>query len=163
MMDPTSLKLMGDFRNTYLPGDSRRSVLEVGSRNERGSFRPIFEGWDYTGLDIVFGPNVDLRVHDPYRWTELADDSFDAVISGHTFEHIEFVWLTMAEIKRVMRPGGYCCIIAPARGIRHRFPIDCWRIQERGMIALGKWAELRTVTTVKADDRWATVMYVGRK
>lgn len=30
----------------------------------------------------------------PYDWQEIETDSFDLVISGQAFEHIEFFWIT---------------------------------------------------------------------
>ncbi|MEM1725222.1 MAG: methyltransferase domain-containing protein, partial [Thermoplasmata archaeon] len=41
-------------------------------------------------------------VKDPYNWIEIEDSSVDVVISGQAFEHIEYPWLTIKEIYRVL-------------------------------------------------------------
>ena len=119
-------------------------VLDVGSFKFDGHrcYRPLFTDIkaDYVGLDMADGPNVDLVVENPYKWDELQNDSFDVVISGQAFEHIEFPWLTMQEISRVLKPNGLCCVIAPNGGYRHRTPTDCLRFFEDGMLALAKYA-----------------------
>lgn len=118
-MHPSSLRRMQWFVDTYLPpnsrGPSRRSVLDVGSYDVNGTYRELFdEGrFHYTGLDMEAGPNVDLVPRSPYCWDEIGDDSHDVVISGQALEHIEFFWLTVAEMVRVLRQDGLLCIIAP--------------------------------------------------
>lgn len=117
------------FANTYLSsinGDVR--VLDVGSYDFNGSYRDIFADgkFDYVGLDMTAGPNVDVVAENPYSWPMLADQSFDAVISGQTFEHNEFFWLTVQEMVRVLKPDGLLCIIAPRLARRHRYPIDAY-------------------------------------
>jgi len=118
-MHASSLNTMTKFVTT-LSGEG--SVLDIGSRDINGSYRFLFEGWDYTGLDIVAGPNVDYVPDDPYAWTELKDDSFDVVISGQAIEHIEFPEKTFVEIARVLKPGGVICIIGPTVGGSHSEP-----------------------------------------
>lgn len=120
-MHESSYRSMEIFRDEFLSKDPGK-VLEVGSRDINGSYRPIFEGADYTGLDAVGGPCVDYVPADPYDWKELASDSFDVVISGQTLEHIEFPDRTMAEIKRVLKPSGRVCIIVPSDGRKHEQP-----------------------------------------
>jgi SAM-dependent methyltransferase len=120
------------------------SVLDVGSLDVNGSYRPIFadRAWSYIGLDVTPGPGVDLVVADPYRWTELSDDSLDVVVSGQALEHIAYPWRTIEEITRVLRPGGLAFVIAPGAGPEHRHPIDCWRFLPDGLRALASWAGL---------------------
>lgn len=120
------------------------AVLDVGSYDVNGTYKPLFTktGWTYAGLDVNSGENVDLVVHDYYQWENLAAESFDVVISGQTFEHIEYFWLTMVEIVRILKPGGLCCIIAPSNGLEHQFPVDCWRFYPDGFHALARYANL---------------------
>ncbi len=64
------------------------------------SYRKLFDGKQaqYIGLDIAAGPNVDVIMDKPYEWDSLEDESFDFVISGQAFEHMEYPWLTIKEI-----------------------------------------------------------------
>jgi SAM-dependent methyltransferase len=42
------------------------------------------------------------------------DDSFDRVIAAEILEHVPRDWLVMAEITRVLRPGGLAAVTVPA-------------------------------------------------
>jgi SAM-dependent methyltransferase len=137
-------------------GSTEFNVLDVGSQHVEGnllSYRSIFESLHnarYSGLDMIAGQNVDVVAKDPYKFP-LEPNSFDLVISGQAFEHIEFPWLTIREIERVLRPGGFAIIIAPSSGPEHRYPNDCWRFYPDGMRALGKWASL---DCIEASTNW---------
>ena len=120
-------------------------VLDVGSLDVNGSYKELFKGSEYIGLDITSGLNVDVVAHDIYHWP-FEDDSFDFVLSGSAFEHIEYPWETIKEIARVMRPGAYLAIDAPSYNwAEHEYPIDCWRFFPAGMKALAKWGGLTVV------------------
>jgi len=141
-----SMERMKWFVQTYLSSRaSPVSVLDVGSYGVNGTYRELFAGenFKYTGLDVAAGPNVDIVADKPYDWYMIPDGAFDAVISGQAFEHIEFFWLTMSEIARVLRPGGLACIIAPRGFDRHRYPIDAFRFDADGMIALARYTSLK--------------------
>jgi hypothetical protein len=66
----------------------------------------------------------------------------DLVVSGQTFEHVEFFWLSMTEMTRILRESGLVFLIAPSRGHEHRYPVDCWRFYPDGFRALAAWAKL---------------------
>lgn len=119
-------------------------VLDVGSQNVNGTYRTLFNQqiYDYQGLDVSQGDNVDIIPDDCYDWKELRTNFFDVVISGQAIEHIEFPWKTFKEISRVMKDTGICCIIAPSSLFEHRYPIDCYRFYPDGLVALCKYANL---------------------
>ena len=143
---------MDAFRGAYLAPyqQSPLDILDVGGAvigNGPSSYRALLARapWRYVGADIAPGSNVDVVLADHYDWHPFADGSFDVVVSGQTFEHIEFIWLTIFEIARVLRPNGLACVIAPARGNVHRYPLDCWRFYPDGLPALARYAGLRVV------------------
>lgn len=109
-------------------------VLDVGSYNVNGSFRSLVEGrgWQYTGLDIVPGPNVDVVSTDRYRYP-FDDGAFDIVLSGSTMEHVEAIWRWVPELARLVRPGGLLAIMVPCQWGLHRYPVDCWRVLPDGL------------------------------
>jgi SAM-dependent methyltransferase len=150
-MDFPSMDKMGAFAAAYLADyrETPLSILDVGSAaiGETGTYRAIFDRppWRYTGLDLQPAANVDLVVKDPYDWRELEDQSFDVVVSGQAFEHIEYIWLTILEVARVLKTNGLAAIIAPSRGQVHRFPTDCWRFYPDGLPALVRYAGLKLV------------------
>lgn len=119
-------------------------VLDVGSYDVNGSYKPLFseERYAYCGLDMSEGPNVDIVLGNPYDWSEIETDAFDVVISGQAFEHIEFFWITMSEMARVLKQDGLMCVIAPNGFGEHRYPVDCYRFFSDGMIALARYVSL---------------------
>ena len=91
------------------------------------------------------GPNVDIVPQKIYQWDEVKDQTYDLVISGQALEHIEYPWLTMKEIARVLKPSGFCIIIVPSSIEEHRYPLDCYRYYPDGVAALARQADLNVV------------------
>ena len=151
-MHKTSYLKMKWFKNKYLKTSDNLKILDVGSLDTNGDFnyRAIFneKNWSYTGLDFQNGNNVDILVNDIYNWLEVEDNTYDVVISGQLFQHLEYFWLTMSEIERVLKPGGYVCIIAPAAGPKHggNMP-NCYRFREDGLAAMAKYVDLEVLST----------------
>ncbi len=148
-MHPSSYEKMAGFCRDHL-GELKSTpltIVDLGSCDYNGSYRALFAHppWRYIGADLQPGANVDLVLRDPYHWRELKSDSVDVLVSGQTFEHTEFFWETALEIARVLKPGGLCCIIAPASGPEHRFPLDCWRIFADGFRAIARYADLEVL------------------
>ena len=104
-------------------------------------------------MDIQSGNNVDIVVTDIYNWLEVEDNLYDVVISGQFFEHLEFFWLTMSQIERVLKPGGYVCIIVPSNGPKHGGDMpNCYRFYEDGLNAMAKYVDLE-VLHASVDNR----------
>ncbi|MBO4335973.1 MAG: class I SAM-dependent methyltransferase [Desulfovibrio sp.] len=120
------------------------SVLDVGSCDVNGSYKPLFPKpqFSYVGLDMAAGKNVDIVPRMPYSWTEIRDDSYDVIISGQCFEHVEFPWVLFEEMARILKPNGLLCVITPRHQLRHRYPVDTYRYDSDGMLALAKYANL---------------------
>lgn len=129
----------------FTKGEKEIRVLDIGSYNMGGTYKEIFQDsrYQYVGMDMAEGPNVDFIPRDIYYWEEIEDETFDLVISGQAFEHIEYPWLTIREIARVLKPSGFCILIAPNSGMEHKTPKDCWRYFGDGLVALAKWADLK--------------------
>ncbi len=140
---------MAAFREKYLAARSNEplTILDLGSQDFNGSYRPLFDRppWRYLGVDMAAGPNVDIVLRTPYDWREIKAGSADVIVSGQTFEHTEFFWLTMREIARALKAGGLTCIIAPSAGDEHRYPVDCWRMYPDGLRAAARFVGLNTV------------------
>jgi SAM-dependent methyltransferase len=145
-MHASSLAHMADLVQRYLRPDQPLRILDIGSCDVNGSYRPLLSkpGWVYLGIDLSSGPNVDLVLTSPYRFP-LQSDYADLIISGQAFEHVEFFWLTWLEMVRVLKAGGRIFLIAPSRGPEHRYPVDCWRFYPDGFNALAKYGNLELV------------------
>jgi len=175
-MHQSSLEKMSTFCERYLSSkkDSPMRILDLGSQDVNGSYRQIFSSpqWSYVGIDMAAGKNVDVVLKTPYVWKEIESSTADVVVSGQAFEHIEYFWITMLEVNRVLKPGGICCILAPSSGPEHRYPTDCWRFYPDGMASLARYAQLDVLeaTTqwkdmgyVDGSDNWHDSMLVCRK
>lgn len=159
---------MGELVNRFLLHRSDViSVLDVGSQDVQGTYGNYSKffggpGYVYMGLDIEKGNNVHIVVDDPYDWG--IDSKFDVVISGQCLEHVEYPWLTMEQIAKAMKPGALHFNIVPSTGPVHRFPIDTYRYNPDGMVALCKWAGLEVIECVsKSDSIWQNTVLVARK
>jgi SAM-dependent methyltransferase len=175
-MHDTSYLKMRAFRDTYLESsnDAVRRVLDLGSATyvAQESYKSLFEPpwFDYFGLDMTPGPNVDMVLADPYRWNEVETASADVVVSGQMLEHDAYFWVTMAEIGRVLRPGGWCCVIAPSRGPAHYFPRDCWRFYPDAGAAMLTFAGLDPVEVYvepgslrsQSGNEWGDMVAIGQ-
>lgn len=175
-MHTSSYEKMARFCQNHL--ESRRveplHICDLGSQDVNGSYRPLFDhpAWCYTGIDMAEGRNVDVVLKTPYVWREVRSNSMDVVISGQAFEHIQFFWITMLEIARVLKPGGLCCILAPSSGPEHRYPLDCWRFYPDGMSTLAFFAQMEVLEAstqwgdeghADGSDWWHDSMLVCRK
>ena len=145
-MHKSSLLRMNWFVENFVKnlGRSDLKILDVGSYNVNGCYKPLFDFGNclYQGLDMTEGPNVDIVPEYAYNWKEIADETYDAVISGQAFEHAELFWVTFSEMVRVLKKGGVICVIAPRGFQRHRSPVDCYRFDVDAMVALARFARL---------------------
>lgn len=149
-MHLSSYEHMADLVSRYLDMAKPISIIDIGSYDVNGTYRPLFAapGWNYLGIDLEAGPGVDVVLESPYRFP-MKTGSVDLIVSGQAFEHVEFFWLSFLEMLRVLKPGGMMFLIAPSRGPEHRYPQDCWRFYPDGYRALAKFGgcELLEVTT----------------
>ena len=175
-MHASSMKRMEWFIKYYLQTTKKLDILDVGSYDVNGCYKELFKPnqFNYVGLDMERGPNVDIVPLSAYKWNELENDSYDAVISGQALEHIEFFWVTISEMVRVTKEGGLICIIAPNGFGEHRYPVDCWRFFTDGMIALARYYKLEIMhahtnsAPSVEDDEWYSAdcsdsMIIARK
>lgn len=176
-MHKSSYRNMERFVGKYLQGHcaglDTPVVLDVGSQDLNGSYKSLFEGWNYIGLDVCPGNNVDVVADDIYHWDKVKPNSCDAVISGQALEHVELFWLVMLEIARVLKEGGLCCVIVPSAGPAHAYPggKDCWRFMPDGLEAMAKYAKLDVsesrigwdMISDAVDDQWKDCVLICRK
>jgi hypothetical protein len=135
------------FKALKQPGFDR--VLEIGSRARSGVIRKAkFEGKQYTGIDILEGPNVDV-VGDAHQLSaHFGPASFDAVFSIWTFEHLAMPWKVAVELNHVLREGGVAYIETHQTVGMHDMPWDFWRFSDTAWDALfNEYTGFRKVET----------------
>src|SRR5450432_101361 len=151
---------------------SNAKILDVGSQDVNGSLRNVAPaGSSYTGVDLAPGRGVDVVLEDPHRFP-MADHEFDLVVSTSGLEHDAAFWLTFMEMARVVRPGGFVYVSAPANGPYHGYPVDCWRFYPDSAAALSKWSTrcgvpldvVESFQVMPRQDIWLDqVMVFGRR
>ena len=105
-------------------------AFQVADQPYPADLRPLFADMDYTGCDIRPGPGVD-RVEDIHRLT-FASDSLGTVLVLETLEHVRNPLQAMAEVFRVLRPGGLAVISSCMDFPVHEHPADYWRFPPQG-------------------------------
>lgn len=172
-MHPSSRENMKKVRDKYLSYLTKESIiLDVGGRGLKGdrSYRSLFEGRfsQYFVADIAKGLGVTHVMPGPYT-LPFKDNTVDLVVSGQTLEHVDNPFKSVAEMKRVVKPGCYLVLIAPSAGPRHDAQ-DCWRFMDDSWKAIAKDVGLilvdQWITKNAPDERsrkWQDNVFVGKK
>lgn len=144
-------------------GASDGKIVDLGAMNVNGSYRELFPGADYVGVDLEEGPGVDVVLSDVYH-LPFEDGSVDLILSGQMLEHCGQFWRVFSEIYRVLKPEGRAYLIAPSSGPVHRYPVDCYRFYPDSFAALAEWSGLRLVHSW-TDERgpWRDIVGVFQK
>ena len=146
-MHSSALLNLENFFSTYLKNFNNPKILDFGSQSlsDHVGAKVLLDKmnikYEYTGVDIEKGNNVDIVLQDPYSFKEIPDASYDVIISTSVFEHVEFFWLTYLEILRILKPKGIFYFNVPSNGDFHRWPQDCWRFYPDSGNALISWAK----------------------
>jgi len=159
------------FKDTYLNPNDELKILDIGSFDKDGNYNYGLilneKKWTYHGLDLRAGNNIDIVVENPYNWKEVEDESYDLIVTGQAFEHIEYFWLTLEEVKRVLKPGGLFFIIVPSTGPVHRNPYDCYRFNDDAMKAMAKYINFQVIeygtNFDEVSNPWYDSFLVARK
>lgn len=88
-------------------------VLDIGSLDINGNNRYLFINCDYTGIDIGYGPNVDV-VCSGHEYK--SDEQFDVIISTECFEHDNHYAETLRNAYSLLKQGGLLLFSCAAPG-----------------------------------------------
>lgn len=105
-------------------GSDLLDVLDVGGRIQ--PYRPLLAGrlGRYVAVDLRLGPLVNIVARG--QELPLASSCFDLVICTQVLEYIPDPALVIAEIRRVLKPGGLLVLSAPSVAPRDS-DHECWR------------------------------------
>ena len=109
-------------------------VLDVGCGSK--PYRQLVPVEDYVGLEIDTPEMRELGAADLYYTGTIfpaADASFDTVICSQVLEHIFEPEEFLAEIRRVLRPGGQLLLATPFVWDEHHQPYDFGRYSSFGL------------------------------
>jgi SAM-dependent methyltransferase len=131
---------------TLLSTNCRGRVLDAGAG--RQPWRRTIEGLAerYESLDRV-APGGWRPTHeaDLAHLAVLAEGQFDTVVCTQVLEHVADPGAALAEMRRVLRPGGTLIVTVPHLSRRHELPHDYFRYTQEGLRALLARAGLEIV------------------
>lgn len=158
-MHKESFEIMKYFVESYLDKNKQLDILDVGSYDVNGTYKSLFQNlnWNYCGLDMIEGPNVDIVSKSEYEFG--IEKQFDIVVSGNCLEHVEAPWSWIKEVEKVTKKGGYVCIITPLSMGEHKFPVDCWRILPDGYRFLLEQESSFSVLEAKINNPFPIIKY----
>jgi SAM-dependent methyltransferase len=115
----------GEAARTY----GRYRVLDVGAGIK--PYYPFFEHHAETYVGVDLGPEADLQ--GTVESIPVDDESFDVVLCTQVLEHCGDPAAAVAELRRVVRPGGR--VLASTHGVQvyHPAPEDLWRWTHTGL------------------------------
>jgi len=110
-------------------------VLDAGAGE--GRFRDLFAHTRYLGVDLAVGDLAwdysGLDIITPLERLCFADATFDVVVFTQVMEHVSEPSLVLAELRRVLRPGGMLILVAPQSWHEHQIPHDYYRYTSYGL------------------------------
>lgn len=147
---------------------STQKILDIGCGHK--PYRRFFHS-HYYGVDVVPLPDVDYVA--PAWHIPVDSASFDGVVLNQSLEHITKTVETIAEIKRILKPGGKALISVPHTVHNHGermplkkapFPIDSsvtagwqddfYRFTRYGLLYLCR--DFKVLSLVPTTGFWAT-------
>lgn len=112
----------------------RGKILDVGCGGK--PYRCLFgQVIEYVGLDVLQGSQVDVVVASNEPWP-FPDLYFDVLLSSQVLEHVEHLGLTLAEMNRVLKPGGTIILSYPFLYHEHGAPWDFQRFTAHRAVKL---------------------------
>jgi SAM-dependent methyltransferase len=138
-MHDTALASGVAFSEVY--GRPGMLVVDIGGKNVNGSLRQTFEsaGMTFVSVDMEEHPSVDVVVK-PGEKLPFGDGTVDLVVSSSCFEHDPCFWMTIREMARITKLGGFVYVSAPSGGPYHGYPGDNWRFYKDSAYALAFWS-----------------------
>jgi len=116
--------------------DTPGRVLDVAPQDHEGA-APHFREAKVQTLDIDPASGADFIADLCADNSSLiSDGAFDAVVCTEVLEHTLNPFAAVAEIHRVLKPGGLVFLSAPFNFRIHGPLPDCWRFTEHGLRAL---------------------------
>ena len=108
-------------------------ALQVAGQPYSADLRPLCAAagyTDYIGCDVRPGLGVD-RIEDVHQLS-FAADTIGTVLMLETLEHVKNPLQAMAEVWRVLQPGGLVVISSCMDFPVHEYPADYWRFAPQG-------------------------------
>ncbi len=113
-------------------------VLDAGAGESQ--YEPLFAGLHYVAVDLAVGDSEwsyrRLDAIADLASLPLAANSFDGAVNIVTLEHVQRPAAVLAELARVLRPGGRLLLVTPLEWEEHQQPHDYFRYTRYGVAHL---------------------------
>ena len=157
MLRPLAVQIAAAVRSRI---DGRRvDVVDVGCGNR--PYEPLFErvARSYVGIDLYPGEGIDLIGSAEALPVDAA--SFDVAICSQVLEHADDPQQVVAELSRVLRPGGIALASTHGTYRFHASPNDYWRWTHEGLRRLfeehGMWSRIEVLPSGDIGSALAVV------
>ncbi len=112
-------------------------VISLGSGSDSDKegrhYRDYFTGAaSYTTADLTTERGAELQI-DIRAMPQIKDAAYDAVLCNSVLEHVDDYQRGLAEITRILKPGGVLLLNVPFRQALHLEPYDFWRFTAHGL------------------------------
>lgn len=144
-----------------LPPGSR--VLDAGAGE--APYRELFAHCDYKTSDWSNSVHENAQAADIVASLEslpLPDGSFDAVLNTQVLEHVADPFAVVAELARVLTPGGRLFLTVPLVNELHEEPYDFFRYTPYGLRTLFERAGLEAVEIEPLTGYYTTLAMLLR-
>lgn len=152
----SSLSSIERFKKNYLNENNVLNIINLGYLNNKDFFSLWDEkNWELDILDIVDGNFIDIRVNNIYDWDEIKNNSYDVVICKDFINNIEYFWLTMVQIEKIMKFGGFLFLSVPESN-----PNGFYSFSEKSLRSLIGYVNLN-ILEVNTED--SQIFLIARK
>lgn len=141
----------------------RGRIVDVGAG--QSPWRELAADCEYLGVDVetadMFGMQrrPGILYYDGIR-IPVANASVDHVLTSEVLEHVPDENLFMADIARVLRPGGSLILTVPWSARLHHLPNDFRRLTPSGLAAL---LDKHGFVDIKIEERGSAVAVIANK
>jgi SAM-dependent methyltransferase len=129
-----------------IPDHARGLVLDIGCGHMPFRADVLATGADYRGLDREARVEGVDYIGDVQDLREIGDASIDTVLCFEVLEHVPEPARAMAEIARVLTPGGTLLLTVPHLSRLHEEPHDYFRYTNHGLRKLSEGVGLDVVS-----------------
>lgn len=106
-------------------------IIDIGALDINGSAKEYLRTVDYAeyiGIDMQDGKGVDIKMNAHDIKDRFTEGEFDLVICMNTLEHDNKFWVTLENIRYILKPGGSFIFASPTTNFpEHKHPQDFYR------------------------------------
>jgi SAM-dependent methyltransferase len=142
-----------------LPAGAR--VLDVGAGE--APYAELFQHLEYQTSDWANSVHAGARRADYIGSADdlpVPDEAFDAVLNTQVLEHVSEPARVVAELHRILKPGGRVYVTVPLVGALHEEPYDFFRYTSHGLRHLLESAGFVDIDVRPRNDSFSTLAQV---